>query len=33
MNIAAELKAMDLNNMTPMKAMLYLQELKERLNV
>lgn len=31
MNIAAELKAMDLNNMTPMKAMLYLQELKDRL--
>ncbi len=32
MSIAAELKTMDLNNMTPMKAMLYLQELKERLN-
>lgn len=31
MSIANELKTMDLNNMTPMKAMLYLQELKERL--
>ena len=31
MNIAAELRAMDLDNMTPVKAMLYLQELKERL--
>ncbi len=31
MEIAAELKAMDLNNMTPLKAMLYLQELKDRL--
>ena len=31
MTIANELKTMDLNNMTPMKAMLYLQELKERL--
>ena len=30
--IANELKSLDLNNMTPMKAMLYLQELKERLN-
>lgn len=33
MTIANELKTMDLNNMTPMKAMLYLQELQERLNV
>lgn len=32
MSIANELKTMDLNNMTPMKAMLYLQELQERLN-
>ena len=32
MNIASELKNMDLNNMTPVKALLYLQELKERLN-
>ncbi len=32
MSIANELKTMDLNNMTPMKAMLYLQELKERLD-
>ena len=32
MAIANELKTLDLNNMTPMKAMLYLQELKERLN-
>ena len=31
MNIASELKNMDLNNMTPVKALLYLQELKERL--
>lgn len=31
-SIATELKNLDLNNMTPMKAMLYLQELKERLN-
>ena len=31
MSIANELKTMDLNNMTPMKALLYLQELKERL--
>lgn len=31
MTIANELKTMDLNNMTPMKAMLYLQELQERL--
>ncbi len=31
MTIASELKNLDLNNMTPMKAMLYLQELKERL--
>ncbi len=31
MNIAAELRAMDLNNMTPVKALLYLEELKERL--
>ena len=31
MTIANELKNLDLNNMTPMKAMLYLQELKERL--
>ncbi|MDD6135568.1 MAG: DNA mismatch repair protein MutS [Lachnospiraceae bacterium] len=31
MTIANELKTMDLNNITPMKAMLYLQELKERL--
>lgn len=31
MTITNELKTMDLNNMTPMKAMLYLQELKERL--
>ena len=30
-NIAAELRSMDLDNMTPMKAMLYLQELKNRL--
>ena len=28
----AELKAPDLNNMTPVKAMLYLQELKDRLS-
>ena len=32
MNIAAELKNMDLDNMTPVKALLYLQELKQRLN-
>ena len=31
MTIANELKMMDLNNMTPIKAMLYLQELQERL--
>ena len=31
MSITAEIKAMDLNNMTPVKAMLYLSELKERL--
>lgn len=31
LSIANELKTMDLNNMTPMKAMLYLQELQERL--
>ena len=31
MTIANELKTMDLNNMTPIKAMLYLQELQERL--
>ncbi|MCI6914913.1 MAG: DNA mismatch repair protein MutS [Lachnospiraceae bacterium] len=31
MTIVAELKALDLNNMTPVKAMLYLQELKDRL--
>ena len=31
MNIAAELKNMDLDNMTPVKALLYLQELKQRL--
>ncbi|SEF43808.1 DNA mismatch repair protein MutS [Eubacterium ruminantium] len=31
-SIANELKELDLNNMTPMKAMLYLQELKRRLN-
>lgn len=31
MKIANELKTMDLNNMTPIKAMLYLQELQERL--
>ena len=31
LSIAAELKNMDLDNMTPMKAMLYLQELKARL--
>ena len=31
MTIANELKTMDLDNMTPLKAMLYLQELKERL--
>ena len=31
MAIANELKTMDLNNMTPIKAMLYLQELQERL--
>lgn len=29
--IANELKTMDLNNMTPIKAMLYLQELQDRL--
>ena len=32
MNVAAELKNMDLDNMTPVKALLYLQELKQRLN-
>ncbi len=32
MNITNELKNMDLDNMTPVKALLYLQELKERLN-
>ena len=32
MNIASELKNMDLDNMTPVKALLYLQELKQRLN-
>ncbi len=31
-NITAELKSLDLDNMTPVKAMLYLQELKERLS-
>ena len=31
MTIANELKTMDLNNMTPIKAMLYLQELQNRL--
>ncbi len=31
MEIANELKTMDLDNMTPMKAMLYLQELQSRL--
>lgn len=31
MTISNELKTMDLNNMTPIKAMLYLQELQERL--
>jgi len=31
-SIASELKTLDLNNMTPMSAMLYLQELKKRLN-
>jgi DNA mismatch repair protein MutS len=31
MNIAAELRGMDLDNMTPVKALLYLQELKQRL--
>ncbi len=31
MTIANELKTMDLNNMTPIKAMLYLQELQKRL--
>ena len=31
LEIAAELKSMDLDNMTPMKAMLYLQELEGRL--
>lgn len=32
MNITSELKNMDLDNMTPVKALLYLQELKNRLN-
>lgn len=31
LEIATELKTMDLDNMTPMKAMLYLQELQSRL--
>ena len=31
MSITAELRSMDLNNMTPIKAMLYLEELKNRL--
>ena len=31
MNITNELKNMDLDNMTPVKALLYLQELKQRL--
>ena len=31
-SVTAELKALDLNNMTPVKAMLYLQELKDRLS-
>ncbi|HCA21708.1 MAG TPA: DNA mismatch repair protein MutS, partial [Lachnospiraceae bacterium] len=31
MSITAELRSMDLNNMTPIKAMLYLEELKKRL--
>ncbi len=31
MNITNELKSMDLDNMTPVKALLYLQELKQRL--
>lgn len=31
MSITAEIRALDLNNMTPVKAMLYLSELKERL--
>ena len=32
MSVTAELRALDLNNMTPVKAMLYLQELKDRLS-
>ena len=31
MEIANELKTLDLDNMTPMKAMIYLQELQGRL--
>lgn len=31
LNIAAELRDLDLNNMTPMKALNYLQQLKDRL--
>ncbi len=32
LNISAELRSLDLNSMTPIKAMLYLEELKERLS-
>lgn len=32
MTITNELKTIDLNNMTPMKALLYLQELQKRIN-
>ena len=30
-SVVADIKALDLSNMTPMKAMLYLNELQERL--
>jgi len=32
MDIMAELRSMDINNMTPVKALLFLQELKDRLD-
>ena len=31
-SVVADIKALDLSNMTPMKAMLYLSDLQERLN-
>ena len=31
-SVVADIKALDLSNMTPMKALLYLSDLQERLN-